>query len=86
MEKIFFEGPGTRAEGQGLRAEGQGTRDATDAAAKGNGLPRIRDPRTTKRNCGFIAEVMDPMEGWKRGEGRLSNRIYKGQNYWKKSE
>jgi len=71
--KIFL-----RAEGQELRAEGQGARDATDAAAKENRLPR--------RDSNFIAEVMDMMEGWKRSEKRFANGIYTGQSYWEKCE
>ena len=40
----------------------------------------------TRRDCNFIAEVMDNMPGWKRGEGRITTGVYRAQLYWKKCE
>jgi len=36
----------------------------------------------TRRDSLFLAEVMDNMEGWKRGEGRITTGIYKAQQFW----
>ena len=38
----------------------------------------------TRRDSNFIAEVMDHMPGWKRGEGRITTGVYRSQLYWEK--
>ena len=36
----------------------------------------------TRRDSNFIAEVMDNMNGWRRGEKQIATGIYRGQKCW----
>jgi len=38
----------------------------------------------TRRDSNFIAEVMDNMDGWKRGEKQIGSGQYKNQRCWEK--
>jgi len=40
----------------------------------------------TRRDSNFIAEVMDHMDGWKRGDNKINYGQYRSQNYWEKAE